>query len=111
MFQDPDVAGEVLSSVRFVPSIQFACTYDQTGRVFTRCGGLFSSPPPVSLPIAREGIVLNGEDYVDVIKPIWHNEQQIGALMLRMGSSELNQQLWQYAYVFAAILAFAMSVT
>ena len=110
LLQDQDVANEVLSSVRFEPSIPFACIYDQTGHVFAHYGE-DKSPPPLSLPIAREGMVLAGNDYVDVIKPIWHNGQQVGAMMLRAGYAELNQQLWQYACMFTAILAFAMSVT
>lgn len=111
LFQDPNVAREVLSSVRLEPSIQFACTYDNTGRVFARYGEANEPVSPVTPPIAREGIVLNGDGGIDVIRPILHDEQQIGALMLRVGTSTLNQQHWQYAYVFAAILAFAMSVT
>jgi signal transduction histidine kinase len=111
LFQDPDVAGDVLSSVQLEPSIEFACTYDMTGRVFARYGEANGPVPPLTLPIAREGIVLNGDGRIDVIKPIWHNKLQTGALMLRIDTSALNQQLWQYAWVFAAILAFAAAVT
>jgi uncharacterized membrane protein affecting hemolysin expression len=111
LFQDPDVASEVLSSVRLEPSIEFACIFDNTGRIFARYGEAIGPPPTVTLPIPRNGILSDGDGGIDVIKPIWHNEQQIGALMLQVGRSQLNQQLWQYAYIFAAILTFTMTVT
>ena len=111
LFQDPAVATEVLSSVRLEPSIQFAYTYDDTGRIFARYGETSGHPPPVSLPIERKGIVRSGNVCIDVIKPIWHNEQQIGALLLCVRTDELNRQLWQYALSFAAILVLAITVT
>ena len=111
LFEDSEVAGDILSSTRLEESIQFACTYDKSGRVFARFGDANEPPPAVTLPIPRDGIVHNGDGYNDIIRPIWHNEQQIGALMLRVGTAELNRQLWQLAAIFVVILVFAMSVT
>lgn len=108
--EDSDLASEVLSSVRLTPSFHVACLYDKTGRLFARYGETNEFAPPATLSLARQETSQIASGYVEVIRPIVHNDQQVGSLLLSVGTSELNQQLGRYSYVFASILAIVVAV-
>ena len=110
LFDDPKVASEVLSSARLQPSVEFACTYDEAGNVVATYGQA-PQPQPVTLPRSAKRIAYSANGSLEIIRPIVHNEQQIGALLIRVSLSELNHQLASYASTAIGILLCGLCAT
>ena len=107
LFDDSEVANEVLSSLRLQPSVQSACTFDAAGNIVAVFGA--QENIPVALPeLDQPAQVITAARYLEVFKPIIHNEQRLGTIYLRASTDELRNQLGHYALIVAMVMIAAL---
>jgi signal transduction histidine kinase len=105
LFDDPAVANDVLASLQLEESAEFACTFDATGKIVAYYGDRYQRPY-VFTDRKSGGNRLTVDGYLEVIKPIVHNGEHVGAIFVRSNLDQLDAQLSRYGLIVASVLAF-----
>jgi len=105
MFQDASAARELLQSLRYSPTVQFAALYTQDGRPFAQYSQGVRTPP--SLDSAAEQVSY-GLTRIEVTQPIRFNGAPRGTLRLTLSLESLYRQL--ATQIFVILLAAILSV-
>src|SRR5260221_7311827 len=77
-FDDPKAANDVLASLRFEPTIHFACVYDRRGQTFAtyQTDGQFI-PPPLEA-VAAAGHLLESDGKLQIVAHVRYDDNEIG---------------------------------
>ena len=94
-FSQPDVAQEVLSSLRLQPSIELAALYDAEGQLFV----VYPLEPPAdhvvpSSPDAASATLTDGE-HLAIVKGIYRDGEQVARCHLVRRQCRLDCARWQ----------------
>jgi methyl-accepting chemotaxis protein len=118
-FEDQEMASETLGALKLDSSVVYGCVYqDGAEEPFAQFGKL-----PEGLPPRPEGLTdghhFTDTGYLEAVKPIFENEEQVGSIRLIASMAQVRQQLIHYAMIVAcslgvaaaAILGVAFAVT
>ena len=108
---DPEMAIEILSAVHLAPTISGAYLFGNQGNLFAHFSKTEDYSSSQSHWNNQNKLVHSRGDYPEVIRPLYNDDQQVGALLLSVDTSKLDRQVWRYAYGLIAILASTMTVS
>lgn len=103
LFDDPSTADELLASLHAQPTIEFACLFDDQGRLFSAYGPAHWWNDPPAMP-ARSGHHFTATGYLDVAQQVVHDGEVIGTILLRASMQDLYNQQVQYLRVAMVVM-------
>src|SRR5207247_8557531 len=80
-FNAPDLAQDVLASLRLEPAVQFACLYDTNGNIFVSYTTPDHLPPPP--PVPDEGHAFTPDGNLEITRHIRQDQPIVGPIFLR----------------------------
>ena len=108
-FGDSIAASQILATLIAVPSIELACVYDATGRLFAlyRRSDINQSAPPSSAMVYGQ-ILTN--DSIGVFAPVDIGGDHLGSVFLRSDLRELTARQRQYTEIVTIVLIASLVV-
>ena len=109
-FDDVPAARQLLASLQSQPTVQFACLYDNKGRVLATYPAESSAgipPPPPSVDRCR----FTGRAQVEVFRRVMDRGEYVGGVYLRAGADDLQRQLAAYTKIIAVVVLVALIVS
>jgi signal transduction histidine kinase/AmiR/NasT family two-component response regulator len=111
-FHDPGTAAEVLRSLRFQPTVEFAVLYDVQGRPIAAYSPAGESAarlgPPPALPNYL-GHVFDADGFLDVARSVSKPGERIGTLYIRANMSDLHGQILNSLLIGGTVLMVSWS--
>jgi signal transduction histidine kinase len=108
-FDDPATAAETLAALAAKPQVTAAAIYAKDGHVFAVYRPAAGASPPARLPAQVGFRELPGE--IELVRPIWLDRQQIGAIYVRSSLAELYDRLRARALTVLLVLLAAWLLT
>ncbi|MDB5340129.1 MAG: zraS 2 [Planctomycetaceae bacterium] len=103
-FDDPKAANDVLTSLKFEPTILAGGVYDHNGLPFATYG---STSPKLALSpgtAANPGHVFENDGTLKIIASIRDNNEEIGMVVLKAGMAPINARFQQQILMAAVVL-------
>ena len=110
-FSQPDVAAEVLASLRLQPSMELAALYDAEGRLLAT----YPSKPPADRPAppspgdARAAAA--NKRHTAIVQDIRRHGDRIGTIYLLSNLKEIGKQLAQTVWIALGVMALALGIS
>lgn len=97
IFFDNDGAEEALGALTGIPNVGDALLFDGTGSLFAKYSSASSSAfVPVSPRVHSGGPIKYSGSNLLIYSPIEFQDELLGTLILRISTSELGQQIWDF---------------
>jgi len=108
-FRMPGPADELLSSLRYRPTVEYACLFDNRGEVFA---SYRSDPDSTFAPELPDwtGSRFTPDDYLEISLPVTEDGQVFGSIYLRAAMSDLRAQYRHDVGIVVVVVLAALGV-
>jgi len=108
-FRLPGPANELLSSLRYRPTVEYACLFDDRGEVFASYRSDADSTFVPELP-DWTGSRFTPDDYLEISLPVAEDGEVFGRIYLRAATSDLRKQYYRDAGIVLVVVLAALVV-
>lgn len=110
-FNDPQAAKDVLTSLRFEPTILAAGVYDHDGQFFALFGANTDTSLLPETGVVKVGHTFESDGTLKIVAAIRDNNEQIGMVILKAGMQSINSRLRQQILMAVGVLIVSIALS
>jgi len=101
-FNDKTEAERTLQTLKNIPVVEFACLYDEKGKLFASFSPHESTP---SIPTVQPEMAEFRGNALHIFRPIYYEERFYGTIYLRVSTRSLAEKIRDYLYTMTMLVS------